>query len=874
MSDIFLSETIFRELKEFGRKQILVRNLHGTRKFINVLSTVLDDMRILTLDCTDRDSLRESLLTYFVGDGLPEMDTAFEAGWRSHLTEMSLYSRGDGLEIAAGLQSIKEDIRQFLLHREGDERVIGQGLALLLSSFAWSLPTLICFIEYSGGKESMAEALHSGNFPKVPPVLVCRKDSGDYPWADVVLESGMMSPECLSLYLQEAASSATVAEVLAATGGEEGLVALYVGLLGGSTPGDVYDMLESFLQSNQELALFARTAAVFGIEFLPDEISILSGIKLKPESVHKAGVSINIWTGHKVGRFSSAGVRSHLLRSVSSEEKDELLRKAADVVIQFRGNNSRSCQAAGDLLARAGMNQRASDFYFRSAEHAAGDLRKGEMYRRAALLSENNKDHLLYLSALNLYKGEFFDEALAVIEPLVDSSVSTITMLQGLCITSASNSFSQAIEVPEETGVPELVPGVLESRILHRDGCYWKAERILLNCAAGGDSISSVVCLVELGEQLFKRGLVENSLNTSVVAMREAVLLGADWLERKALVTCLRVYNRLGNHKKVDSQLGRLIELTLLCGNRRRLISVYNIYANSQLLRHRYLKALSIYSTALRILTSIQEDHGLRIMILNNMGVAQRRLFRTSESLETMMRQIRISVSSGKLTTACFAYGNMARLFVDMNRVEEASDCLETMVEFAALGKVSEAAEPICYISSQLAFMEGDSENALSLMNESIQFSKESGKKRRLSTGIVKKGSMLLRMNKYREAVAVLGEGLSISRAAGTRLNVYIADMKLTVAKCFLGECDPVKLLSLKYIEDIEDTHKGEQMYHHWCLTGSRQSLVACAQFLSSGLSHGMHFYTYLHMLQDVAGNMPVGLADTIPLLHNYPSCD
>ncbi len=872
MNDISLSETIRRELRNFGRKQILVRNIHGIEKFINTLSTVLDDMRILTLDCTDMDSLQDSLLPYFVGDGLPEIDTAFEAGWRTHLTEMSLYSRGDGLEVAAGLQSIKENIKDFLLHRGDDEQITGQVLALLLSSFAWSLPTLICFTGYSSGKESLAEALHSGNFPKVPPVLVCRSDSGDYPWADSVLESGMMSPELVSMYLQEADSFATVAEVLDATGGEEGLVALYLGLPGGSTPGDVYDMLDSYLQSNQELASFARTAAVFGIEFLPGEIFILSGIKGK--SVHKAGVSINLWTGDLVGRFSSAAIRSHLIRCVSSEEKDELLRKAAGVVIQFRGENSRSCQVAGDLLARAGMNQQASDFYLISAEQATGDLRKSEMYSRAALLSENNKDHLLYLSAFNLYKGEFYSQALAVIESVTDLSLPAVNLLRGLCITSTGNSFFQGDEAPEETGVPELVPGVLESRILHMEGNYWKAERILLNSAAGGDPLSSVICLVELGEQLYKRGMVESSLNTSVVAMREAVLLGADWLERRALVTCMKVYNRLGNHKRVDSQLGRLLELTLLSGNRRKLVSVYNIYANSQLLRHRNLKALSIYSTALRILTSVQDDHGVRIVILNNMGVAQRRLFRTGESLETMMRQIRISVSSGKLATACFAYGNMARLFVDMNKVEEAADCLETMVEFAALGKVSDASEPICYISSQLAFMTGDDENALALMNESIQFSRESGKKRRLSLGVVKKGSMLVRMKKYREAVAVLAEGLSLSKAAGSHLNVFIADMKLTVARCFLGECDPVELLSLKLINRTDDGHKGEQMYHHWCLTGSRQSLVACAQFLSSGLSHGLYYHSYLHMLQDVAMNMPVGLADTIPLLHNYPSCD
>ncbi|MCD4707042.1 MAG: tetratricopeptide repeat protein [Candidatus Sabulitectum sp.] len=872
MSERALAESIRRELAENCGKRILLRNLHNTDKFLRALSSALDDMRILAVDCTDDDFLRKSLFKYFVGESFPDMEKAFEAGWCSHATEISLCSEGAGFEIVAGLHSVKAAVRDFLL--DNFSQPPGkQVLAKVFSSFAWSLPTLICFVNYTGRQGDPASALQIGTSSRMPSVLVCRRDCGNFPGAYSILESGMMSHDSVRQYLTERNSRAVPEKVLIATGGEEGLVKLYAGLYDqtGEESDNVISMLDTFLQKNAQLSLFARTAALLGMQFLPGEVSMLSGIRSGGEFV--SGRKINLWRGHLAGYFSSITVREHLIKDMLPVDRDKLLKKAAYAVLEFRGENSRSYQVAGDFMARAGMNGVATEAYERAAELAVIDLRKADMYKRAASLSENRRDPLLFNAALNLFRGEFYPEALDLLKSMKNPSNSAAGVLWGLCATSGDESLREVFAASGETDIPDLVVEIIESRNLYREGKYQKAERVLQKHAIG-DSLSSVVCLVELGDQLYKRGLVESSLNTMIAAGREASSLGADWLERKALFTSLKARNRLGKHGEVESKLSRLIELTLLSGNKRKLVSVYNLYANTQLLQQRFSKALNIYSSALRILAALSETRAVRIVILNNMGVAQLRLFRTEESLKTLMRLVRISVSSGNLSQACIAYGNIARIFIHLWKTDAAEDCLETMIEFAGLGKIAGVAESICYISSQLAFLKNDSETSLSLINKSIQLSRESGKIRKLSMNMVKKGSMLLRLKMYREAVDTLTEAMGISRSAGSNLNTYLAEMKLTAARCFLGESQPADLLSVKYRGNPDDTQKGEQMYYHWLLTGSRQSLAAAAQLISGGLSHGLYFHSYLHMLQKIVQNIPASLADAIPLVHNYPSCD
>ncbi len=868
MSERALAEIIRLELSERGRRCILVRNLHNSGKFTRYLASILDDLRIFTVDCTDDDSVRTSFYSYFIGDSFTNPETAFEAGWRSHATEISLCSGASGLEVIAGLQSIKMKLRNYLFN--GVLPQAGESiLEKVCSSFTSSLPTVICLINHGG--RSGEPVLKSS--PDLPPVVVFRQDCGDFDGSDSILESGLMPFHTIREYLIEENSTASPEAVMSATDGDEGLIRLYAGLHRdcGVDCSDLFAMLDSFLAKNPKLEMFARSAAIFGMHFLPEEVCLISGVAAK--APFKSGRDINLWNGHLIGHFSSERVRDHFRRGLKKEQIDTLLLKASEIVLKFRGENSRSLQVSGDLLVRAGNTLSASEAYEKAADLAFGDLRRAELYKRSALFlpDKTETDRLLFQSALNYYRGEMYPEAVSTLESISNKSSSDIALLWRLCSSSVDDSILEVFSALGKTEVPDLVFEIIESRELQRRGLYHKAERILLNCAIR-DTYTSIICLVELGEQLYRRGMIDCSFYTMQVAEREAISYGSEWLERRALFTSLKACNRLGKYEKVDAKLARLLELALLSGNDRKLVFVYNLYANSQLLRNNYVKALDIYSSSLKKLATVSDGNEVRIVILNNMGVAERKLFRTSESLKTLMKQVRISVSSGNLAQACIAYGNMARIFIHLSRTEAAEDCLETMIEFAGLGNLAEAKESIFYISSQIAFMKGDSETAFDLIDQSIQLSIQSGKKRRLSLGLVKKGSMLLRLKRYSETVDVLSEALTVSESAGSSLNAYLAKMKLLAAKCFLGTVNPVELLSLEYCGNTEGIQKGEQLYYHWLLTGSRQSMTAAAQLISEGLSNGLYFHSYLHMLQEIEGKISTTLADAIPLVHNYPS--
>ncbi|MCK5840859.1 MAG: hypothetical protein KAH31_01725 [Candidatus Sabulitectum sp.] len=868
MVELTLAHSIRSELSENGRRRILVRNMHDAEKFTGILNSILEDTRLLVVDCADENTLRKSLYSYFVGDSLPLEETAFETGWRSHATEISLCSDAEGLEMVAGLHTIKKDVERFLLNSTSPPpgRSI---LSKIYSSFTLSLPTVICFLNYQGQDWGPSDSLSV----RMPPFVVFSKDCEDHTGSDCVIEAGMMSTDSIQNYLALSGIQVALEEIMAATGGDEGLVLLYTGMQihTGGVGHNLLGKFDSFLQGNPELALFAGSAALLGMQFIPEEVSVLSGVSTG--TVFALGRRINLWKGHLSGYFLSAIVREHLLKDMLPEEKDRMLQSAAEIVMSLRGRNRRSYQTAGDLQVRAGLHSLAAESYKNAAELAEGYLTRADLYRRAALFSLNGSDDFLLQAALSLYRSEFYSEAADVLGSIKDSSDPAIDVLLGLCITSTGDSLNEWPATQKDTGIPAIVSEVLQSRRLQKQGYFYKAERILLDCAVG-EPLRSVVCLVELGEQLYKRGMVENSLNTMTAAVREAVSLGADWLESKALFTSLKAWNNLGQHDKVNSNLSRLLELTLLSGNRRKLVSVYNLYANSKLLGGEYSKALNLYSSALRSLDDTSETRRMRIIILNNIGVAQRQLFRITDSLHTFMRQVRISVSSGNLSRACVAYGNMARIFIHMSNTDAAEDCLETMIEFAGLGNIVQVQDSICYISSQIAFMKGDEESAFSLIKHSERLARESGKKRRLSQLLVSTGSMFLDLKRYGEAADVLTEALAVSISAGTKLNSYLSEMKLTVAKCFLHQCHHVELLSVKHRGNPDDIYKGEQMYYHWLFTGSRQSMTAAAQFLSKGLSGGLYFHSYLHMLQKIVQNMPDSLADAIPLLHNYPSLD
>lgn len=831
MADSELAGRIAAEVLDRKCRRIQVSNVHRPEILLSRLDSLLENTRIIPIDFHGDDPLRTALSDYFSGSSFPDPETAFEARWQSHITEIALFSGGSGMVTAAGLYKLKEPLKLYILQGGNDPSVISG----ILSSFSKTLPTLLFLQNYSGN------SLFDDPSADLPPVVAVTVENQHLPFPDLVLDSGLMPVSAIGEYLREQGCEATSSAVIQATGRRAGFVELYAGIsrVHGLKGDDIVSVLNQVLDANTELSDFAAASAVLAPGFIPDEAGAISDTPTG--KAFQAGKLMNLWRGFRVCSFFSPEVRDAVLQRLSNEERTDLLLRAAETIPRLRGESSVSLGLSGDLLLRAGAVSEAALMFQRAAELERGELKKAELYRKAAMLNQDNREECVFKAAVSLYREECADET-----PQVPAGTA-------------------------EEEYPELSPVISRAYMLHDKGLHHSAETLLAEFSLRG-GMHLPVGLWEMGRLLYRRNMIEASLNVLKSAVFHAREEGAQWIEVQALFTMAKACSRAGRFTETERIIGRLLELTVDSGNRRRLVSIYNLYANFLILQTRYEMALKVYSSSLRTLGNRQQN--LRSIILNNMSIAQRRLFRTSDALGSLMRLVGSAVSQGNLHQASTAYGNMARLFIDLSEFDSARDCLESMLEFRRLTGSKFSDDSVLFISSQIAFAEGNSHEALSLIHSAASMARVSGNLRRLSLNLVKMGSMLLRLGKFHEAAVVLSEAEQVSLQSNSALNAYVARMKCTASRCFNGELAPWNILSLSCTGNPEAAHRGEQFYYHWRLTGSRQSLTAAAQLLSRGLVHGLHYHSYLYMLHEIGGELPRSLADALPLVHNYPSCD
>ena len=856
MSEVLLAERVAREILSGGKRRILVRNVKDPEKLNAGISANLDTYQVLTFSGSDTDPVRECLFSYFTGDCVPDAQSSFEAAWRSHLTEIALIS-SDGMECAAGLHSVKDSFREYLLEGSTADT---KHLEKILVSFGKKLPVLFCFINFTPPADLITTCDH------LPPFIAVFSGSSNFYEPDLVLNSDSIGESEILEILKAHDCLDSPCDVMRVTRGNAGLVLLYAGIhkVFGLSGRSVPEMLNAVFDLNPELRRFACAAALLSPGFIPSEAASISGTEGYP--VFLQGREIHLWKGHLVASFLSETVREFVANSIGYTERGQILQKSSEVVISSRGISPVVLKYSGHLLASAGRTEEASEKFIAAGNTEEDQLTRAGYFRTAAALNPEVSARCLFQAALSLFRAEHTEEASGILEDASLAQHSDSSLLRRFCSEQCTECLSHDIHPV----YPEISPAILKSRSLHQAGLYSPAEKLLTEMAAKDDP-GRLPALVELGDQLFKRGLYDQSL----CVMRAALIFLKDqyssWMETRIRYTLARVFNRTGRFREFQVNIERLMELSLISRDLTRLVSLYNMFANSMLLKMDLEKALKIYQAAIR---TAGREKSLKIKsILNNLSIAQRKLHRMDDSLKTLMRLVRVCVSTGDLARASVAYGNMARLFVDLSRFDSAGDCLETMIEFSDLsGKHSR--ESICYISAQIAFAQHRVEDALLLIDQAVNLSRSAGSRRRLSLNLVKKGSMLLRAGFHSEAAETLRESLEISSLSNSLLNYAVARMKLKAAECFTGENQPSSLLSAVFSEGFEDTHRGEGFYWHWRLTGSRQSLTAAAQLLSTGLLEGLHHHSYLYMLQEIAPEIPVTLAAALPLVHNYPSCN
>ncbi len=475
MAERELAERISRELTDGGGVRILVRNVHRVETLLQNLRRVMENTYFLPIRFGAPEPVLEALRTHFMGNSLPDPERAFEAGWRSHLTEMALVSGREGMEAAAGLHCCKESLKGLLLHRLEPQQGTEVLFRSVLASFSKTLSTVICLLDY----------VHTPLFVNLPghfPPVVCLSPGRDgIPSPDAVLDSGCISREEVEAILLEEGVPVSSDEAIQATGGRAGLVGLYAGIVReyGIRQGKVFAMLDQVFLRDPGLHSFARAAAVLSPGFFHFEAGALSSAP--GEEMFLRGKRIHLWRGSLMGEFLSGEVRRRILMGIPDETISELFERASSTVLHFRSGSPGALAFAGSLLARSNPGPRAACLYRRAAEITGCQHRRAELFRTAALLDPDHREEFTFQAALSYYREEMREEALELLEDDGLRDLSGGEALRALC--------SRSSEPPspswDEGGHPELSRSIHCAGYHHGRGEFSQAEKHLTELAFG-----------------------------------------------------------------------------------------------------------------------------------------------------------------------------------------------------------------------------------------------------------------------------------------------------------------------------------------------------------------------------------------------------
>ncbi|PIE52140.1 hypothetical protein CSA37_08210 [Candidatus Fermentibacteria bacterium] len=823
MDERLQAEGIAESVRSGSASRILVRNAVDPAGLSRQLEFLLADKRVLVFSGGSSDPVRETLLDYFTGHDSSDPLFGFEAGWRSHLTELSLVSP-DGMEQAAGLSSLRDSFRAYLSGEERKSSVV----EAVLSSFAVILPTVFIFSDPSSDDEVPECPL--------PP--------------SVIISSGNLETSS-DLFIDVSSLSMDTSGKLVSALQEEF----------GTTASNLKKALKEVFVKNDSFRSFVQTASLLNPSFHPEEAAGSCRLDEWRSLLQKARRT-GMLSGFLVCSFPSGTVRRAVEETIPDSERKALCSAAAGSVISFRGRKPAALGKAAAILAEGGFDSQAADLFAEAADGEKIQERRSSFYLAASMLDCSDSEERTFKAALGLYRNGQLEEASRLLTAQVLERVRGASVLKAFCSSVYDDS------VLKEATLEELDTRILKAKKMFDRGNHSRAEELLLSLALFRGK-TGAAALAELGEQYWSRGLYHRAVCIMRAALSEACNLEMSWLEIRARFTIIRSCNRAGRFNDVRIGTELLMQRLLENGDTAKLVILLNCMGNTLLLTGRKEQAAMVYTGALKIIKQ-HKLHGIAA-VLNNLSVAQRKMLKMDEALESLMKLIRECVSRGEPGAAAIAYGNMARLFIDLSRFDSASDCLESMVEFSQISG-NNLEESICYISALLAFQQNQIAESMQLLDRAAEISRKGGSRRRLSTNLLKKGSLLLRVGRVSEAVPVLQEAISESEASGTRLNHFIAAMKLAAAKAASGTGEAAELLAVKHEKGMDDNHRGELYYWHWKHTGSRQSMTACAQLLSKGLSNGLHHCSYLYMLHEIVAELPSALAASLPLVHNYPS--
>lgn len=747
--------------------------------------------------------------------GAPGNPDTFHDSWSALTVSLGIRGRAEGMEAAAGLQKHREAIRGFLSSGIPG-RETPEALCCLLDSIARFMPVVLFVADLGKADQFTVELITfiQGSAPRSPglPPMLGALSEGVPPFRARLVR--IFGEDCTHALSVPAA------------------------LLG-----------------------LVKAAAVLGQLFDPGEAASLSRCTEDPSPLFASG----IWVRTKGGpaRFVNGSTRSSVMNSLTPEESKELHAGAALIVLNRAKGFPGALKLAGDLFLRSGDEVSAGVAYLEAATCSSGSThpRAARFWSLVAAHCPGQFYRAHLNRSIHLFKGGFMEQALeaaAYAMPGFETQAKLIMLeiLIHMGDDPRAKALAESLEDGRRSGI--MSPGeeaelAILSLILNRRNAepgQVRAEIERLEGTGLSDRQRTRLLLVE-ARAMARHGMLHEALEAAETARAKSAAKGFNWLAESCsifMVSCLR-------------KAGMLAAAAAGCEDLRRAASRSgNIEALCYALNTRggIASSQSLHDEAARCYASVGRmaeragNHRLATTAAANLGVARMIEGRYEEALETFMRAVRLASEVGDQLRLAATYGNMTRIFLDMNRPDNAEDCLETMLELVRRSGPDQLMESALYLGARVHDLSGDCDTALAMLSEASEMAAKAGRKRNEGLYGLYRGLFLMHHGRYDEAATALALSARECEGLDQQPNADTARVCLAACRALIDRSAPDELLEHSASSQWRSV-RGTSGYWHWKVTGDLQSARTAMDSLAPQVGE-CNAYRALEMLGELRG--------------------
>lgn len=714
--------------------------------------------------------------------GAPGLPDTFNDSWAALSVTLGIRGGAEGMEAAAGLQRHRETIGGFLSTGTVSTETAA-ALSCLLDCTARFMPAVLLLADLASADEltlelvgmAQGKARHS---PRLPPML------------------GALS-EGLPPF------RARLVRISRGSGGDHPPV-----------PPDLLGLV--------------KAAAVLGQLFDPREAAKLSGCDDDPSPLYESGV----WVATKGGpsRFSDAPARARFLDSLTPGESGDLNAGAARIVSERAAVCQGSLKLAGDLFLRSGDGVSAGEAYLKAATFPSGTThpRAARLWGLVAAHCPGRFHEAQLNRSIHLFKGGFMEQALEAAAGAVAGFEirAKLLMLEILIhmgddprARALSESLEGALMSPGDAAEHSILSLVLNRRNAEPEEVRTEIERLE---GQGLSARQKTRLLLVEARAMARHGRLHEAIGAAEHARSQSVSGGFTWLAESCSIFIVSCRRKAGMLEAAAAGCDELMRSASHSGNLEALCYALNN-------RGGIASSLGLHDEAARCYAGVGRiagkagNHRLATTAAANLGVARMMDGRYDEALETFMRAVRLASEVGDQLRLAATYGNMTRIFLDMNRPDNAEDCLETMLELVRRSGPDHLLESALYLSARVHDLRGDCDAALSSLSEAMVMAERAGRKRNACLYGLYRGLFLMHHGRYEEAATALEASVRECEGLDQQPNTDTAGTCLAACLALLGRASPDELVGQSATSQWRSV-RGTAGYWHWRLTGDLRS--------------------------------------------------